>query len=244
MIYQIYPRSFQDSNGDGIGRSAGDHCPSAPHCGARRGRDLDSPFFTSPMRDFVTTSRTMSMSILSSGARRLRCADRQATGSAPGDDRPRAVTYSDQHPWFVESAPAAAMRKRTGILGGFEAGRHAPNNWLSIFGGPPGKWDHTRLQYYLHNFLTSQPTSICITPGSGGPACRRALLAGAGRRRFPADTINFYFHDRELRDQPRARSERRNASTAPAVNPYNYQEHIYDKNAAGEPGVPEALPGR
>ena len=47
---------------------------------------------------------------------------------------------------------------------------------------------------------------------------------------FRLDTINFYFHDKELRDNPALAPERRNASTAPAVNPYNFQEHIYDKN--------------
>ena len=47
---------------------------------------------------------------------------------------------------------------------------------------------------------------------------------------FRLDTINFYFHDTELRDNPALPPERRNADTAPAVNPYNHQEHIYSKN--------------
>ena len=47
---------------------------------------------------------------------------------------------------------------------------------------------------------------------------------------FRLDTINFYFHDKQLRNNPGLPPERRNANTAPAVNPYNYQEHLYDKN--------------
>ncbi len=87
------------------------------------------------------------------------------------------------------------------------------------------------MQYYLHNFLTSQPDL-----NLHNPEVQDALLEAVrfwlqrGVDGFRLDTINFYFHDKELRDNPSLAPERRNASTAPAVNPYNFQEHIYDKN--------------
>ena len=92
-------------------------------------------------------------------------------------------------------------------------------------------WDATRCQYYLHNFLASQPDL-----NFHEPAVQQELLEVSrfwlerGVNGFRLDTINFYVHDHELRDNPPLPPERRNASIAPAVNPYNHQEHIYDKN--------------
>jgi alpha-glucosidase len=87
------------------------------------------------------------------------------------------------------------------------------------------------MQYYMHNFLTSQPDM-----NLHNPEVQDRLLdvvrfwLDRGVDGFRLDTINFYFHDRELRDNPALEPARRNASTAPAVNPYNFQEHLYDKN--------------
>ncbi len=83
----------------------------------------------------------------------------------------------------------------------------------------------------MHNFLTSQPDL-----NLHNPEVQDALLEverfwlERGVDGFRLDTINFYFHDKQLRDNPALAPERRNANTAPAVNPYNYQEHLYDKN--------------
>jgi alpha-glucosidase len=106
-----------------------------------------------------------------------------------------------------------------------------PNNWLSIFGGSAWQWDGRREQYYLHNFLTSQPDL-----NFHNKDVQDALLDVAtfwlkrGVDGFRLDTINFYFHDAELRSNPALPVELRNASIAPSVNPYNHQEHLYDKN--------------
>jgi alpha-glucosidase len=107
----------------------------------------------------------------------------------------------------------------------------APNNWLSIFGGPAWHWDGRREQYYLHNFLSSQPDLNFHTP-----AVQDALLDVTrfwlDRRvdGFRLDTINFYFADKELRDNPALPPQKRNSTIAPSVNPYNHQEHLYSKN--------------
>jgi alpha-glucosidase len=87
------------------------------------------------------------------------------------------------------------------------------------------------MQYYLHNFLKEQPDLNLHNPD-----VQDELLAVArfwldrGVDGFRLDTINFYFHDKELRDNPALAPEMRNATIAPEVNPYNWQDHLYDKN--------------
>jgi alpha-glucosidase len=106
-----------------------------------------------------------------------------------------------------------------------------PNNWLSIFGGSAWEWDTSRRQYYLHNFLASQPDL-----NFHNEKVRAALLditrfwLDLGVDGFRLDTINFYFHSRTLKDNPPLPDSERNASIAPEVNPYNFQDHLYDKS--------------
>jgi alpha-glucosidase len=87
------------------------------------------------------------------------------------------------------------------------------------------------MQYYLHNFLKEQPDL-----NLHNPEVQEELLAvvrfwlDRGVDGFRLDTINFYFHDKELRDNPALDPAKRNATIAPEVNPYNWQDHLYDKN--------------
>ena len=139
---------------------------------------------------------------------------------------------SDQHPWFAESrASRDNARADWYVWADPKADGTVPTNWLSVFGGSSWAWDPTRRQYYLHNFLASQPDL-----NFHNRDVQDALLDVArfwlerGVDGFRLDTINFYFHDEELRDNPALDAESRNAAIAPSVNPYNYQEHLYDKN--------------
>jgi alpha-glucosidase len=103
-----------------------------------------------------------------------------------------------------------------------------PNNWLSIFGGSSWEWDTRRRQYYLHNFLSSQPDL-----NFHNLEVQDAVLNVArfwlerGVDGFRLDTINFYFHDKQLRSNPPASIDR--ANSIPDVNPYGRQKHLYDK---------------
>ncbi len=234
VIYQIYPRSFQDSNGDGIGDLKG-ITARLPHV-ASLGADAIwiSPFFTSPMRDFgydvsdyenvdSIFGTLVDFDTLISEAHRL--------GIRVMIDL--VISHSsDQHPWFVESRSSKTNAKADWyVWADSKPDGTPPNNWLSIFGGSAWAWDPTRMQYYMHNFLTSQPDMNLHNPEVQDrllDVVRFWLKRGVDG--FRLDTINFYFHDKELRDNPALAPERRNASTAPAVNPYNFQEHIYDKN--------------
>jgi len=234
VIYQIYPRSFQDSNDDGIGDLAG-IVQRLPYI-ASLGVDAIwiSPFFTSPMKDYgydvsdycdvdPMFGQLSDFDAVIETAHRL--------GIRVMIDLVLSHT-SDQHPWYKESrASRENARADWYVWADPKPDGTAPNNWLSIFGGSAWHWDARREQYYLHNFLTSQPDLNLHTP-----AVQNALLDVArfwlnrGVDGFRLDTINFYFHDQKLRDNPALPAERRNATIAPSVNPYNHQEHLYDKN--------------
>src|SRR5690606_15482616 len=139
---------------------------------------------------------------------------------------------SDLHPWFAES-----RRDRTNpradwyVWADPRPDGTPPTNWLSIFGGSAWQWDARREQYYLHNFLTSQPDL-----DFHNPAVQQALLDVArfwldrGVDGVRLDTINFYFHDRYLRDNPPLPPEDRHDRTAPKESPYNHQMHLFDKS--------------
>ncbi len=234
VIYQIYPRSFQDSNDDGIGDLAGitrrlDYIASL-------GVDAIwiSPFFRSPMKDFgydVEDYRDVDpmFGTLDDFRRLLDCA--HDLGLRVMIDLVLSHT-SDQHPWFRESVASRDNAKSDWyVWADARADGTPPNNWLSIFGGSAWQWSTRRCQYYMHNFLTSQPDL-----NFHNPEVQQALLDVArywldmGVDGFRLDTINFYVHDAELRDNPALSPEERNSSIAPAVNPYNYQNHLHDKN--------------
>ncbi|MCC5993586.1 MAG: alpha glucosidase [Rhodobacteraceae bacterium] len=234
VIYQIYPRSYQDSNGDGIGDLRG-IMERLPYI-ASLGVDAIwvSPFFTSPMKDFgydvsdycdvdPMFGTLADFDALVGAAHRL--------GIKVLIDLVLSHS-SDQHPWFIESRSSRDNpRSNWYVWADAKPDGTPPNNWLSIFGGSAWAWDATRCQYFLHNFLSSQPDL-----NFHEPAVQEELLNIArfwlerGVNGFRLDTINFYVHDKELRDNPPLPPERRNANIAPAVNPYNHQEHLYDKN--------------
>ncbi|HEV2564986.1 MAG TPA: alpha-amylase family glycosyl hydrolase, partial [Microvirga sp.] len=102
-----------------------------------------------------------------------------------------------------------------------------PNNWLSVFGGTSWQWDTNRRQYYLHNFLAEQPDL-----NLHNPEVQDALLDSVrfwldrGVDGFRLDTTNFYFHDSELRSNPPAEF----IEESKLIEPYHYQNHLYDKN--------------
>ncbi|PWR03126.1 alpha-glucosidase [Meridianimarinicoccus roseus] len=232
-IYQIYPRSFQDSNGDGIGDLGGiihrlDHV-------ARLGVDAIwiSPFFRSPMLDFgydVSDYRDVDPMFGSLGDFDALIDRAHGLGLKVLIDLVLSHT-SDQHPWFRESRSSRDNAKADWyVWADAKPDGSPPNNWLSIFGGSAWEWDGERMQYYLHNFLTSQPDLNFHCP-----EVQEELLDVArywmdrGVDGFRLDTVNFYFHDKQLRDNPPLAVEDRNENTAPAVNPYNFQDHLYDK---------------
>ena len=234
VIYQIYPRSYQDSNGDGIGDLLG-IVRRLPHV-ASLGADAIwiSPFFTSPMKDFgydVSDYCDVDPMFGQLSDFDQVIATAHALGLKVMIDLVLSHT-SDQHPWFKESRDGRENAKADWyVWSDPKPDGTPPNNWLSIFGGSGWQWDARREQYYMHNFLVSQPDL-----NFHNPAVQEELLNVArfwlerGVDGFRLDTINFYMHDEALRNNPALPPEERNDSTAPKVNPYNHQRHIYDKN--------------
>ena len=234
VIYQIYPRSFQDSNGDGIGDLRGiiDRLDHVAHLGADA--IWISPFFTSPMLDFgydVSDYRDVDPMFGTLADFDALIARAHALGLKVMIDL--VISHSsDRHPWFAESrASRDNPRADWYVWADPKPDGTPPNNWLSIFGGPAWEWDGQREQYYLHNFLREQPDL-----NLHNPAVQDELLdivrfwLERGVDGFRLDTINFYFHDPLLRDNPALAPEERNSTIAPSVNPYNWQNHLYDKN--------------
>jgi alpha-glucosidase len=234
VIYQIYPRSFQDSNGDGIGDLIG--ISQRMSYIASLGVDAIwiSPFFTSPMKDFgydVSDYCDVDPMFGTLADFDILVETAHQHGLKVMIDLVLSHT-SDQHPWFVESKKDRTNSKADWyVWADAKPDGTPPNNWLSIFGGPAWQWHPGRQQYYLHNFLVEQPDL-----NFHNEEVQEALLSATrfwldrGVDGFRLDTINFYFADKELRDNPALPPERRNDNIAPSVNPYNHQEHVYSKN--------------
>ena len=230
VMYQIYPRSFQDSNGDGIGDLRG--ITERLAYVADLGVDAVwlSPIFTSPMLDMgydvsdYTDIDPIFGSLADFDAMLARA---HALGLKVIIDQVLSHS-SDQHPFFTESRSSRDNPKADWYV--WADPKHdgtPPNNWLSVFGGPAWAWDARRRQYYLHNFLAEQPDF-----NFHNPEVRTWLLSTMrfwlerGVDGFRLDTVNFYFHDALLRDDP-ADFRRK---PQPEGNPYAMQYHIFSKN--------------
>ncbi|HVW93263.1 MAG TPA: alpha-glucosidase family protein [Devosia sp.] len=234
VIYQIYPRSFQDHSGDGVGDLVG-ITERLQHV-ADLGADAIwlSPVFTSPMKDFgydISDYRDIDpvFGTLHDFDRLVEKA--HSLGLKVIVDQ--VISHSsDRHPWFAESRSNRVNPKADWyVWADPKPDGTPPNNWLSIFGGSAWAWDSRRMQYYLHNFLVSQPDF-----NFHNPEVQQAHLdvmrfwLEHGVDGFRLDTVNFYFHSKGLESNPAIRPEEFNDTTAPAVNPYNFQEHLYDKS--------------
>ncbi|PIB25222.1 alpha-glucosidase [Amylibacter kogurei] len=234
VIYQIYPRSYQDSTGNGQGDLNGitqrlDHIASL-------GVDSVwiSPFFKSPMKDFgydVSDYRAIDPCFGTLDDFDALLARAHELGLKIMIDLVLSHT-SDQHDWFAQSRQSHDNAKSDWyVWADPKPDGTPPNNWLSIFGGSAWQWEPKREQYYLHNFLTSQPDlNFHNTDVQDALLDVVKFWLDRGVDGFRLDTINFYFHDQKLRDNPALSPDERNASIAPAVNPYNHQNHLYDKN--------------
>jgi alpha-glucosidase len=160
VVYQVYPRSFQDSNGDGVGDLKGiqerlDHLVDL-------GVDAlwISPIYPSPMADFgYDVSDYKDVHPLFGNL-----ADFDALVAAAHAHGLKVILdfvpnhTSDRHPWFIESRSSRENAKRDWYV--WRDGKpdgSVPNNWISEFGGPAWTWDETTSQYYYHAFLKEQP---------------------------------------------------------------------------------------
>jgi alpha-glucosidase len=206
IVYQIYPRSFQDSNGDGIGDLPGirqrlDYLVALGIDGI-----WISPVYPSPMADFGydisdycdIDSRFGSLADFDALATDMRARGlRLILDFVPNHT-------SDAHPWFVESRSSRTNAKRDWYLWR-DPGRDGgpPNNWLSNFGGPAWTLDRRTGQYYCHSFLKEQPDLNWRHPevrAAMYDAMRFWLRRGVDG--FRIDVLYHLIKDDQFRDNP------------------------------------------
>ncbi|XP_014203781.1 maltase 1-like [Copidosoma floridanum] len=238
IIYQVYPRSFKDSNADGVGDLNGitsklEHIKELGATGLWL-----SPIYASPQVDFGydVSNFTDIDPIYGDFADFDRLVDKAhrlglklLLDLVPNHS-------SDRHEWFQKSVNRIKPYDeyyvwRDGRIGP-KGERLPPSNWLSVFGGPAWTWSDSRKQYYYHQFVPAQPDL-----NYRSPLLRREMervmefWLGRGVDGFRIDAIIHLFEDERLRDEPR--------SFRPGVlaDEYEYLEHPYTKDQNETYGV-------
>jgi alpha-glucosidase len=242
VVYQIYPRSFMDADGDGIGDLSGvisrlDYLNDGTPGSLGIDAIWFSPFYPSPMFDFgydISDYKSID----------------PAYGTMADFDRLLAEAHkrgikiildfvpnhtSHLHPWFVESRSSRDNPKRDWYIwsapsrplarrydnGGAPPRRCRPNNWQSIFGGPAWTWDEKTQEYYYHHFLAQQPDVNWRNPELHEAMFdQMRFWLDKGVDGFRLDVINYIFKDDRLRSNPYRIGRR----------PYDMQRHRYDKD--------------
>jgi alpha-glucosidase len=229
VIYQIYPRSFRDTNGDGIGDLAGiverlDYIADLGVDGI-----WISPFFTSPMKDFgydVADYFGIDPSFGSFADFDRIIEKAHSLGLKVIIDQVYSHT-SDEHAWFQESRADRTNPKADWyVWADAKPDGSPPSNWQSVFGGSAWQWNGPRKQYYLHNFLTSQP-DLNVHNRDVQDALLDVARFWLARSvdGFRLDALNFAMHDPEMRDNP--------PSGMPlelVTRPFDMQERRYNQS--------------
>jgi alpha-glucosidase len=227
VIYQIYPRSFRDTDGDGVGDLKGvieklDHVASL-------GADAIwlSPFVRSPMKDYgYDVSDYCDVDPLFGTL-----ADADALIARAHELGLKVIIdqvwshSSDQHAWFKESRSNRDNAKADWyVWADAKPDGAPPNNWQAMFGGGAWTWDARRRQYYFHNFLSAQPDL-----NVRNPAVQDALLQigrfwlERGVDGFRLDVVNFLIQDAALRDNPSLHLPK------PPPRPHQFQRQLYSR---------------
>jgi alpha-glucosidase len=242
VVYQVYPRSFQDSNGDGIGDLPGitqrlDHIASL-------GVDAIwiSPFFKSPMADYgydvedyrqvdpiFGSLEDLDVLIEHAHARHLRV----LVDLVP-------CHTSERHLWFQEARVSRDNAKADWyVFADPRPDGTPPNNWLSVLGGMAWSWEPRRAQYYLHHFLPSQPALNWHNPAVAAAVVGEAeYWLERGVDGFRIDAIDFALCDPALRDNPVRPPDLPLAGGMSPDSPYARQVHVHQKS---QPDLPQKV---
>lgn len=224
IIYQIYPRSFSDSNGDGLGDLPGIYARLDYLADLGIDAIWLSPFFPTPDADFgydisnyvdvdprFGTLKDFEDILAGAHQRGIRVILDLVLNHT-----------SDQHPWFVESAGSRDNPRRDWyIWRDPDTDGHVPTNWQAAFGGSAWEFDSRTGQYYLHSFLKQQPDV-----NWRNPEVRQAMLdvctfwLNLGVDGFRLDVFNAYFKDAEFRNNPKKFG----------LRSFDRQVHIHDMN--------------
>jgi alpha-glucosidase len=247
VIYQIYPRSFLDTNGDGVGDLPGIIEKLDYVAGLGVDAIWIAPFFRSPMADFgydIADYRAVDplFGTIEDFDRLL--AKAHALGLKVMIDQVLSHT-SDQHAWFKESRSSRDNPKADWyVWADAREDGTPPNNWLSLFGGVAWQWEPRRGQYYLHNFLISQPDlNFHNVQVQQATLDNVKFWLDKGVDGLRLDAINFCFHDKLLRDNPPKPADKRVGRGFSPDNPYAFQYHYFNNTQPENIPFLEALRG-
>ncbi|QFU09935.1 Trehalose-6-phosphate hydrolase [Rhodobacteraceae bacterium THAF1] len=231
LIYEVYPRSFNDTTGSGVGDLNGiteklDYIASL---------NVDAvwlcPFYTSPLHDGgydVADHRAV--------------AERHGTLEdfdrlvKEAHDRDLLVMVdsvfnhtSTDHAWFQASLDGDEEKAECYVWRDPKPDGTPPNNWISQFGPPAWTWNHRRQQYYHHQFLSCQ-ANLNLRHPLVQRMFRETLefWLDRGVDGFRFDVVTAYLFDPDMPDNPPARPVVASRVTGPNHNPYSYQDHVYD----------------
>ena len=227
-LYQIYIRSFHDSNGDGIGDLNGikDKLSYIKDLG------VDgiwiTPFFESPGKDFgYDISDYRKIDPVFGDLKNFK----DLISSTHDCDLKLIIDQafshtSDQHEWFQKS-----RRREPGYEDYYIWCDEVPNNWQSIFGGNAWEFDELRGQYYMHNFLKEQPDlNFHNSKVQAEILDIMKYWLDLGVDGFRLDVCNFYFHSQDLEDNPPRPKNTKPTGGSILDSPYQHQLHIFDKD--------------
>jgi alpha-glucosidase len=231
VFYQIYPSSYRDTTGNGIGDLLG-ISNKLDYLNDILGIDAIwlSPFYPSPMKDFgydvadyvdihplFGTLDDFDHLVEQAHQREIKI----IIDWVPNHS-------SDQHPWFIESRSSRDNPKRDWyVWADPKPDGSPPNNWIAVFSGPAWEWDETTGQYYLHSFLKEQPDL-----NWRNPEVRQAMFEvirfwlERGVDGFRVDVAHFIAKDPQMRDNPPAESA---IAFHRPHGDYDTQNHLYDK---------------
>ncbi|HOO31687.1 MAG TPA: alpha-amylase family glycosyl hydrolase [Thermotogota bacterium] len=260
VIYQIYPRSFQDSNKDGIGDLKG----IISRLDYLEWLGVDalwlSPIFKSPMKDFgydISDYLDIDPMFGTLDDFKELLEKSHEKGIKVIVDQVYNHT-SDKHDWFIESESSRDNPKSDWYIWVDGKKGELPNNWFAYFGGPAWEWSETRQQYYLHLFVKEQPDLNWRNPkvvNAIMDSIKFWLDMGVDGFRF--DVVNMYYKDERLRDNPKVEGrnskiefhnfyrvfENDRPETLLAVEKINDLVEKYDERVTiGEVGSPMGTP--
>ncbi|BDA80598.1 oligo-1,6-glucosidase [Leptospira kobayashii] len=236
VIYQIYPRSFQDSNGDGIGDLQGIIDRLDYLAGTKDSLGIDaiwlSPVYPSPMADFgydISDYEQIDPDFgdLTIFRRLLKEAHKRDIKIIMD----LVVNHTSHlHPWFIESRSSKNSPKRDWYIWKEPVHGKPPNNWLGTFGGLGWEFDKRTGEYYYHSFLKEQPDLNWRNPEVEEAIFKMIRFwLEMGVDGFRLDVVNLYVKDEFLRDNI--------SYFMKGPRPYDKQVHTYDRDRPEMHGI-------
>ncbi len=236
VIYQIYPRSFKDSNGDGIGDLRGvieklDYLAGSPDS---LGIDAIwlSPVYPSPMFDFgYDISNYEDIDPVFGDLNTFKELLREAHARGIRIIMDLVVNHTSHlHPWFLDSRSSKNSPKRDWYIWKDSVDGRPPNNWLGTFGGLAWEFDKRTGQYYYHSFLKEQPDLNWRNPEVEEAVFQMIRFwLDLGVDGFRLDVVNLYVKDAFFRNNE--------SYFMKGPRPFDKQVHVYDRDRPEMHGI-------